>query len=672
VSVQAPELPKDVTMVSARNIPGEKSIQFFSDSMPVFADTEVNYVGEPLALLVGPSREVLFELAEQVECTYEEMPAVFSFEPFSEEQVSSRADKEWGEPDAAFEESYQTLVGEYRTGVQDHHHSEPHGALAYWEKGIIVVRCQTRWPHLIHRAICAMLGLRKDQCSVRPTSVGVAFDAHLLYPALLATEAALAAHVTGRAVRLVLDRREDFLYSFKRAPVFVKHTSAVDQNGNLKAVDIRIQAAAGAYPLFAEEMGRRLLVSALGSYRSPSGRISVRCIRTNVPPLNFLSGLGDAQAQFAMEIQASRIVEVAQVDPLEWKANNLLQAGDRTLTSAELAADSDSSGLLTRLAEQADFARKHAAFELQKKRRQGFSSEQGPVRGIGISFGFVGSGLSGNAEEGYPHSARVRLDQEGRAHIFTSAVPANSAVEAIWKRNAVQILGVGEDMVSIAPVDTSAVPDSGPSVFSRNVTIVNRLIENCCTTIKSRRFRSPLPIEVKKTFKLPRKRRWIEDRFEGNPFPLMSWAAACCEVDVDPTTLEVAIRGLWLVMDAGIVFNEKQARLSVEREIIQALRWARMEQPAYRQGSLSDHDYYAYHTTGHPEIDRVSLEFVQPKTASAPKAAANRAIGYKGVGGLAQSCVPAAYVNAVTQATGCHIDRIPATPRLIHAYLEEE
>src|SRR5208283_4982780 len=125
--------------------------------------------------------------------------------------------------------------------------------------------------------------------------------------------------------------------------------------------------------------------------------------------------------------------------------------------------------------------------ELVRKRRSGRAD--GPLRGIGLAFAYQGAGpfLSGDASNSY--TVEATLDKDLRVRIFTSAAGGAGGVMDIWRGSAAGILGVGLESVSIAPPETDQVPDSGPSTLSRNVSVVNRLVERACEAIQKRRFR---------------------------------------------------------------------------------------------------------------------------------------------------------------------------------------
>ncbi|HUX22144.1 MAG TPA: molybdopterin cofactor-binding domain-containing protein, partial [Spirochaetia bacterium] len=174
------------------------------------------------------------------------------------------------------------------------------------------------------------------------------------------------------------------------------------------------------------------------------------------------------------------------------------------------------------------------------------------------------------------------------------------------------------------------------------------LVERCCQTIARRRFRSGLPIEVKKSYRTPRAQRWSAETLTGLPFPTLSWAASVVECEVDPVTFETEIRGIWAAVSCGELLNPAVARKTVENGIFHALWWC-----SSTHGSLREPKFEA--------LPPITIEFVKPDTRTLSG----------GIEELAGSIIPSAYVSAVAQATGRYFDSLPITPELIHRYTED-
>jgi len=651
-------LPDDVICITAHDIPGANELRVHDETMPLLAEDETSYVGEPVAILAGPSQRAVIAAMESVVVDYAQRGPTFSFTRPASTHVIARRSGERGDVEDALGRSVGRVEGTYRTSVQEHLYNEPQGAVVSLENRSFVVRSATQWPFHVRSTVAAALGVPPTQCIVRPTDPGIALDGKLWYPSMVAAHAALLARATGRPVKLVYSNIEDFRFTPKRAPFSIHYVSGLTRDGDLCGTDVEIVYNAGAYGVFTEEICERVMASTFASYECAHLRVTVTAVRTNLPPLNVLSGFGCASAFFAGETHVARIAEVTQMDPLLWRRNNGLRErnGTRAATWHARAAR-----VLGAAAETSDFSRKFAAYELQKKRRQEFDDLRRPTHGVGIAVGQHGGGFIGDHEPRHGGTVTVRLETDGSAVLRTSAVPGSRSVLSGWRESMARILGLDSADVRIENTDTSLVPDSGPSTLSRNVVVVSRLVEQACNAIQKQRFRSPLPIEVRRSYRPGRASRFDPETLSGTAFPHASHGAAVVEVAVDPVTFESTVENVWLTVDAGHILNDGEAKRSLEMSVYQALEWATHEIVSFRNGAIDPRSYLAYRNMADPVLPRIRIALLGSPERSP-----------EGIGELPQNCIPAALAAAVSQATGRYMDRIPTNPALIHGYLEAE
>jgi CO/xanthine dehydrogenase Mo-binding subunit len=647
-------LPDTIISLTAAEIPGPNRLRVNDEWLPILAESECRYLGEPVALLAGPTQRDVTEAMSLIEVEYDELPA--HCELTGEQQASYFTLKGVrGEPYTALSDSHQVVEGSYRTGIQEHLYNEPQGAFAESEDGRIVVRTATQWPFHVRSTVAENLAIKPANCVVRGADAGISLDGKLWYPSLVATHVALLSRKSGCPVKLVYSNIEDFQYTPKRAPFVVKYLTGVTVEGLLSAAKISLLYNAGAYPLFTSEMSSRVVAAALSHYACPHAEVELTTVSTNLPPLNVLSGFGMAAAQFALETHVSRLAELAEADPIEWRRINLRvpERSGPALNNGERL-----ERVLRAVGKYSGFARKHAAYELQRKRREEFADLRHPTMGIGVACGHQGSGFIGANATSYPGSVVVRLESEGAA-IRTSAVPGSQAIRDGWRAIVSDILGVDQGEVRFEAIDTDLVPDSGPSTLSRNVTVITQLIEQACAAIQRKRFRSPLPIEARRGVRTARGEAWNPSTLSGPCFNDLSFGAAVVETRVDPVTYETSVQNVWLAVDAGRIMNHAEVMRTLEMGVYQALEWATHEMIDYRNGAVDPRSYLSYRDSPLSTAPEVQVALID-STEKSPN----------GIGELPQSCVPAALASAVTQATGHYMDQLPTDPALIHGYVE--
>jgi CO/xanthine dehydrogenase Mo-binding subunit len=647
-SISFPRLPTGYRAVLPADIPGSNRIASFGAEIPILASDRVSYAGEPVALLAGPDPLVLEALVADAKVECEEEEPALGWESFSSDQVVAKRLTIVGDPDLAFSIAPEVHEAAYLSGAIDHLYSEPQGAAAAYDYDKIAIWCATQWPYHVRDSVSLALGCRVEEVSVRPTRLGVHLDGKIWYPSLLACHAAIAAVACGRPAKLLLTREEDFLYTTKRARSSVSVRAALGPGNELSAMDVRIALNVGAYGPLADEILSQAVLASTGAYRCPNLRVEGYAVSTNAPPMGAFGGLGASHALFAVEAHANRLAAAAGEDPADWKARNVLKKGSPLITGEPLKEDAPYAAILEALARASDYRRKHACYELVRKRRSGKSD--GPLRGIGLSFAYQGAGQFLSGENSNTYSAEVVLDKDLKVLIRTSAAAGGGGVLDIWRETAGAILGVPIASVRVAPADTDESPNSGPSTLSRGVTVVNRLVGNAASAIQKRRFRDPLPLSAKSSYRIPKPITWAEGSVRGSPFDTAAWAGAAVELELDPWTLEPRPLGVWLCVDGGQVVSPERAAAAIRAGCVDALG-ACLSERFDPDGEDGRGQYFCYGLRPLHELPPIAVEFVAPP----------RKAPVKGIGELPFDTVPAAFLTAICQAAGAQFSSLPVT-----------
>jgi CO/xanthine dehydrogenase Mo-binding subunit len=568
---------------------------------------------------------------------------------------------------------------------------------------MFVIHTPTQWPYHVSRSAAAVLGVDTGQIITESTDTGIPMDGRLWYPSLIACQAALASSLTRRNVRLILNREEDFRFSPKRNASVIEIHSALGEKGEILGTRIALTADLGAQAVFAQEIVDQSCLGVLGIAGSGALDLKARAIKTNIPPQGPYGGFGSAQGIYAMERHHSLIADTLGLDPAEWRKDNrygrksgipleLLSpaatggpsssgpvppaapGGPRSSGPVPLAAPGSPSPngptllkeappaeqLLDTTAAMSDYYRKWASYELLRRRRRQDPPPSLPEtrRGIGIALGWQGNGPLYTTTNGGEYGVEVTLNMDGSLEIHTS-IRAQAGFIQIWSHIAREILGVEDDKVRVISQNTALSFDSGPACLSRNITTISALIEQCCQTIRNQRFRDPLPITVRKTYQPDSPAAGGSGEFSPPAGMILDtgslrrpgWGAAVVEIEIEPHSYTPSIRGIWLGIDGGKILAEDRARRGLKIAAIQALGWAAREHLTYRSGGIGPAQISGYGIPSPGEIPPIHIDFLWNDTA-APK----------GIGELPFCCIPAAYIQAVSQAADHPFERIPQKP----------
>ncbi|MCX7025618.1 MAG: xanthine dehydrogenase family protein [Spirochaetes bacterium] len=647
VGIDLPDLPRGYFSITAADIPGARYLPFGNAGIPVFAEGRVSYAGEPVALLAGQDESVLESLLARSTVRIEKTPWHADLESFSSERVASRRILERGDIDLAFSVASAIVEGEYRVGAQDHLYSEPQGAFCQFEYDKLLVRCATQWPSNVREAVSAVLGAGATEIIVRPTALGEHLDGKLWYPSLLACHAALAAMKCRKPALILLTRGEDFAFSPKRARALIRHRSALDPAGSLSAMDVRITLDTGAYAPLADELLARACVDACGAYDVPNVRIEGFAVRTNLPPLGAFAGLGSSQSFFAVETHVDKVARSLGADPRTWRAD-APKRRIRPGRSRPLKPETDPfAAIALKLSETSDYARKYASYHLLAKR--GAQPVEGPSRGIGFAYVHQGSGAFLTKSGNFEYRVEAVLDEDQRLTLRTGSVTGNKGTHDIWRATAAGILGIPAAPIVIDAEDSVDASGSGPSIFSSNIAIINKLVANACTTIRRKRSSNTPPHAASSMYRslrpVPEPTYPVE-----LPYDDLAFGGAVVEVEMDPWSFETRILGVWLCVDGGLIVSELQARRAMETGVINALSQSLYEQLDFPDGvpstCLVDHPMIRL-----SEIPPIETHFID----SGVRVAA------KGIGEIPFSCVPSALVQAISQASGIGCWTLPVS-----------
>jgi len=665
--IRYPKLPTSYHIITARNIPGEN--RFEDTDMPILADSGISYIGEPVAIMLGPDKIKLVELADKCLVVVDQEKAVFNFEETQDEtdekEMTTRK-IQIGNTEEAFLKTGRIVTGSYITGIQDHWYAEPAGAVTWYEninkenknikvsdrlketQEILIVKTATQWPYHVKRCVSRVLALESASVSVEPTSLCMHQDGKLWFPSLIACHAALGTYITKKPVRLILNREEDFLFSPKRCNSHIDIASTIDEKGNISATDIEISVNLGAFMVNKQEILDQICLGSIGCYNVENLKITARANRTNIPPQGPFSGFGLSQGFFAVERHVSQIADMAKQDPAQWRKSHVNT--NLLMPFKSQKSDIQSGRLINAVAKTSDYYRKWASYELLRKSHKGKIPEGENPRGIGIAMGFQGNGLL-YKEDNSNYIVEVTLTKESILEIKTS-INSSEDYGKIWEKVAMETMSIEPDMVRVV---TASSPDCGPSCASRNITSITNVVEKCCLAIRKQRFHNPLPITVRRSIR-SQGGSFLNGSFSAPPgkqfdvsgFAKPGMACAVVETSIDLVECIPRIRGVWLSVSGGKIISANRAKRSLMRSAVQALGWASTEYIEYINGIITENQYDNFTIPSPVDIPPIYIDFLSDDGKEP-----------RGIGELPFTCIPAAFLQAVSQAMDHSFKSIP-------------
>jgi CO/xanthine dehydrogenase Mo-binding subunit len=683
------------------DVPGENVVHVIYDDQPALAKDVVRYIGEPVALVAATSRRTARRAAEKVLIEYEKLPVVSdpiaALEPGAAVVVADPAAAEGGgnlfnemvllkgDVDRGFADADVIVEAEYETGYQEHAYIEPNGAIAVSEAhGGMAIYGSMQCPFYVQNAVARVLGLPLARVRVIPTATGGAFGGKEDVPSVICALAAVLACKTRRPVKLVLDRGEDVLTTSKRHPSRVRYKTGARADGTLVAVEVDVVLNAGAYQTLSSAVLWRSLVTAAGPYRIPNVKVNARSVATNTVPNGAFRGFGSPQVIFPHESQIDLLAERLRIDRAEIRRRNVLRPGDETSTGQVVRDSVGIAETLERGIELAGWPERLArvdAFNAESEERK---------RGVGLSCVFYGVGLGGKAPFLDKAGATMKLEADGSISMAVGTVEMGQGLTTALLQLAGEALQVPMERLQIAPVDTSRVPDSGPTVASRGTIMSGLAILDAARKLRERMEdvarqigvpRSEIPdrlSDVAQAFWLrnldPAVEGWAQtepvswdsETGLGDAYAVYAYATHVAEVEVDTVTGESHVVGFIAVHDSGRILNRTLAVGQVQGGVAQGIGFALMEEIPQQSGRLIVNGLTTYRLpTVRDVAAETTVEFVEAAFPAGP-------YGAKGIGEVPLMASHVAVARAVAHAVGRDPHRYPLTPDRVRRLIEED
>jgi len=476
----------EFVVVSAKDIPGKNCISLIGDDQPCLADTFVNHPEEPILLLAHPDRHVLPRAVESVSIEYDPLPAIFTIEEserraeivWGEDNIFKTYLIEKGELDGVWEKADHIVEGEYATGAQEQLYIENNGMIAAFDAAHgITVWGSLQCPYYIHKALMALCNLPAEKVRVVQMETGGAFGGKEEYPSMIAAHAALLAIKSGKPVKIIYDRMEDMAATTKRHPSRTRHRTAVSRDGKILGGEIDFTIDGGAYATLSSVVLSRGAIHAGGPYYWPNVRIRAKAVATNAPPHGAFRGFGAPQSLFAMERHMDRIAQTVGLSPVEIRRRNFLQPGQTTTTEQVVREPIDLGRLLDRALEVSDYHAKRQHFANENQRGT-------TKKGMGIAAFLHGAGFTGSGERYLSSVVGVEGCADGSIRVLVSSTEFGQGTNTVLSQIAAEALGLPYENVTMAQPDTLQVPNSGPTVASRTVMVVGKLVQSAAMGIK--------------------------------------------------------------------------------------------------------------------------------------------------------------------------------------------
>ena len=690
-TTKAEAYPSVVRVITYKDVPvNDYGINITDQPVLVAEGDKVRWVGDRIAIVVAETERAAREACRLVEVGYEPLPVVTdpreAMKPGAPLVHDERGDTNvlrhiqirTGDVEAGFAQANVIVEGYYVTPHVEHAYLQPEAGLGYIdEQGRVTVVCAAQWPHDDLHQIAHILNLPEDQVREIVPAVGGAFGGrgamyiqHLL---------ALCAYVVRRPVKMVFSREESITRTGKRHPFYLRHRWGATRDGKLTAVEIEGISDAGAYASTSIPVLANATSFFAGPYVVPNARIDGYTVYTTNAVTMAMRGFGATQPPVAYEQQMDKLAEALGMDPVELRLRNLFEEGSVAVTGNVMPPGVGVKETLRQAAVAAGWREENGHWlkpVLNPSAPLRVNSAEGPElgrpsaphkrRGIGVACAYKNVGYSFGFDD--KTTARVELTLEesgviGQVRVRVGASDVGEGVHTALAQIAAETLGVPLERVEIALLDTAEVPNAGSSSASRHVYVSGNAVLRACQEAKAkweaalRAETGETHIEAQYTFRGRSVRPTTSyDPQTGQCEPHISYgyATQIALVEVDTETGEVDVLKVWAAHDVGRAVNPEMVLGQIGGGVHMGLGYALVEEFIQQEGLVRTRKLAEYQIPTvldmPPEIVPIIVEVADP---TGP-------YGAKGLGEMTTLPTAPAVLNAIHDAAGVRVERLPA------------
>lgn len=233
----------------ADDVPGDNATGPIIHDEVIFAKGKVTCIGQAIGIVLADTASRAREAAKAVAVEYEMLTPVISIEDAIAADSYHRGERsiERGDPEAAIKAAAHVIEGEMQMGGQEHFYLEPQGCIAVpgGEEGEMDIFSSTQNPRetQVHAALA--LGVPANRINCRVKRMGGGFGGKETRSLYVSNAVAVAAAVSGRPVRCILEREDDMVSSGGRHPFLARYKVGCGPDGKILAVIISMYSNAG-------------------------------------------------------------------------------------------------------------------------------------------------------------------------------------------------------------------------------------------------------------------------------------------------------------------------------------------------------------------------------------------------------------------------------------------
>ena len=692
---KAKAFPGVKAVLTASDIPGEHTHGLVVFDWPVMVGIgeRVRYVGDAIAIVAADTQQAADEAAGLIE-------AEFDLQEVITNPVDAKKDNapqlhpdgnllkhikvRKGNLEQGFKDADVILEHTFHTQITDHAFMEPECSIAVPKPdGRMEIYVGSQIPYQDRDQVARAMGWPNERVRIIGQLMGGGFGGK--EDVMGQTHTAMLAQATGRPVKLLFDRQESLLVHPKRHATQIRVKIGAKRDGTLTAVETELYGDTGAYASLGEKVMTRATTHSAGPYDIPHVRADCYAMYTNNPPAGAFRGFGVTQSAFAVESMMDMLAEKLGMDPVTLRERNALKVGSITNTGQVLR---ESVGL-TECLQKVDA-------EMRRDDPSPFTPRVDPanpelVTVWGIAAAYKNTGLGGGAPD--ISTAEVESFEDGSLEVRCSSAEMGQGLVTVMRTVVAEEMSVSPEQVRVLVMDTDLTPNGGPTTASRQTFVTGNasryaaialrdaitafLAEKYDVTPERIAFRGgevfaadlqiPLAEIAREMKNAGLKTRIAYEYRAPDTLPLgmggdmhfaFSFGVQAAKVQVNKKTGEVRVLKVISANDVGMAVNPLGLRGQIEGGVMMGIGNCLTEDFIVEDGVVITDRLAKYRIPGIMLTPEITSIIVEHPTAEGP-------YGAKGVGEICSIPTSPAITNAIQNAVGVRIDRLPVDQEMI-------
>lgn len=603
-------VPGVIKVITAQDIPGVND-QGAKHDEPMLPVDEVMFYGQPVAWVLGESLEAAKAGAKSVTVDYEALESLITIRDAMAANSFHGIQPEIakGDPEGAFAQAAHVFEGDFEFAGQEHFYLETQNSLALVdENGQIMIHCSTQHPTETQDIVSHVLGIDANEVTVQVLRMGGGFGGKEMQPHGYAALAALGAVLTGRPVRVRLDRSLDMTMTGKRHGFHATWKIGFNEQGRILGLDAQLTADGGWSLDLSEPVLTRAMCHIDNSYWIPNIRVKGRIAKCHKTSQTAFRGFGGPQGMLVMEDILGRVAPSLGLDPRELRRRNFYTEGQDTPYYQPVRHPERLEAAWSQVLDTADIAQREAQI------REFNAAHEHTKRALALTP--VKFGISFNLTAFNQGGALVLVYKDGSVLVNHGGTEMGQGLHTKMLQVAATALGVPLSMVRIAATRTDKVPNTSATAASSGSDLNGGAVKDACEQIQARlaqvaagklgvpahevRFGDGQVTALGKSESLDWKEvvnaayfqriqlsaagyyrteglHWDLSRMTGSPFKYFAYGVAASEVEVSRFDGSYVLRRVDIVHDVGDSLSPLVDLGQIEGGFVQGTGWLTLE-----------------------------------------------------------------------------------------------